>query len=104
MATVLHARYPNLILSPEEYMNFGNAEKYKAQKPDVPTATSVKVTDLWQGDTTLTTDALSLFKKLNIPVDVPDYIKLSEFRSRITYLAFPKKPETADESKAYLKK
>jgi len=104
MATILHAHYPKLILSPKEYMNFGNAEKYKAQNPDIPIDSSVKITDLWQGDTLLTSGALSLFQKLNIPVEVPDHVKLSEFRSRITYLAFPKKLETIDESKAYLKK
>jgi len=104
MANILHTNYPKLILSPKEYMNFGNAEKYKAQNPDIPINSSVKITDVWQGDTVLTCGALSLFQKLNIPVELPDYIKLSEFRSRITYLAFPKKPETIDESKAYIKK
>jgi hypothetical protein len=103
MATLLHERYPEHILSPGDYLAFNNAEKYKAQSssPAKPLSTS---SIEWQAHTIATKPALQLFRKANIFIDQPHYISISEFRSRITYLAFPKDFESAEESKSYVHK
>ncbi len=103
MATILHQRYPQVILSPSDYLTFSNAEKYKAQS--VVAASSSSSASLgWIADTVVTKQALRLFYRCNIPIDQPHYVSLSEFRARITYLAFPKSLETIEESKSYLAK
>ncbi len=116
MAHQLHQRFPNYILSPDAYLNFNNAEKYKSKctascsspGPEVDAAQpsgSLRIEQV--ADTILAPEAVALFKLMGINTEQPAYIQLSEFRSRITYLAFPfagKGQATKEESEAYLRK
>ena len=45
-----------------------------------------------------------LCMELNINSSIPDYLKSSEFNSRLTYLAFPNSPESVRDSFAYANK
>ncbi len=45
-----------------------------------------------------------LCMELNINSSIPDYLKSSEFNSRLTYLAFPNSPESVCDSFAYANK
>lgn len=45
-----------------------------------------------------------LCAELNINPSIPDYLKSSEFNSRLTYLAFPNSPESVHDSFAYANK
>ncbi len=45
-----------------------------------------------------------LCTELNINSSIPDYLKSSEFNSRLTYLAFPNNPESVHDSFAYANK
>jgi len=110
MASQLNQRFPNHILPPQTYLNFNNAEKYKSTQPSHHASLELKSTDNSPlviksvAHTVLSTEAKELFSLLKINTEQPDYMQLSEFRSRITYLAFPSKEESRDESAAYLKK
>ena len=106
MATLLHSLYPALIQEPAYYTSCGNATKYvptveltsaaHEQDPPAPSITLV-------GRSGLTKAASRLLASLNLVVG-DDFQRLSEFRSRVTYLAFPKSPLTCEEQKDYLSK
>ena len=102
MANQLHYLYPSLIHNADTYLAYSNAEKYKPTAAPNPQSSYSSIT--WLAQTQITKKAKLLFEKLNINVNQPDYLALSEFRSRITYLAFPKKRETEQESRDYMKK
>jgi hypothetical protein len=103
MANQLHSAYPQYINEADSYLEFSNAEKYKPQNNQITTPT--KTSQLtWLADSQVTKKGIQLFRKLNINVEQGDYLSLCEFRSRITYLAFPKKRETAEEAKEYMRK
>ena len=113
MARILHQRYPEVILSPEDYLDMKNSKKYESTKSQQQPIASQRhhgdtLLEVQQiADTVVSTEAKELFKELGINVETPDYVQLSEFRSRITYLAFPvlsKKSESKTDSEAYLKK
>lgn len=108
MAAQLHASYPQVILAPEEYLRLGNAAKYQftnlPREPfnghESPRANNIRVA----AATRLTPAALALFGALRIHPGLPHYAQLSEFRARITYLAFPTNPPELSTSVAYLKR
>lgn len=105
MANQLHAKYPQIILTPEEYLRLGNAAKYQYHNTEniVFTNKSEKTVRL-AADTRLTPAALSLFNALHIHPGLPHYAQLSEFRARITYLAFTQTLPELNSSVAYLKR
>jgi hypothetical protein len=108
MAAQLHALYPQVILAPDEYLRLGNAAKYQFSTPSEPhkehapaeTGKNVRLA----AATRLTPEALALFSALRIHGGLPHYAQLSEFRARITYLAFLTTPPELPKSVAYLKK
>ena len=109
MADQLHAWYPQVILAPEEYLRLGNAAKY--QFTNIPSETSKgsehpekEKTMRLAAATRLTPAALALFDALRIHPGLPHYAQLSEFRARITYLAFPPNRPELSASVAYLKR
>ncbi len=110
MATALHARYPSVILSHDAYLKFSNSEKYRAASAaapalTLPSATTGDASVAFVGDTCLTRQATCLFSALHLnTTDQTAAEQLSEFRSRITYLAFPKAVPTRAEATAYLRK
>lgn len=106
MANQLHAKYPTIILAPEEYLRLGNEAKYQYQLQDPVTFNNNKLDQVVRlaGETRLTPAALSLFNALRIHPGLPHYAQLSEFRSRITYLAFTSAVPELSASVAYLKK
>ena len=104
MATLLHALYPDLIQEPTYYVSCGNATKYlsnaepvsKTNPHDDPTQGITIV-----GKSKLTKAAARLMTTLNL-AEGDDFRCLAEFRSRITYLAFPKSPATSENQQKYL--
>lgn len=99
MALALHSKFPTLIRSPEEYLAMKNADKY-ASAPSVSLAAT---REGLVGCTVATPEAKILFKALNLP-EAADYLVVAEFAARVTYLAFPKSPETLADCIAYLRK
>eukprot|EP01119_Soliformovum_irregulare_P018038 TRINITY_DN5466_c0_g1_i2.p1 TRINITY_DN5466_c0_g1~~TRINITY_DN5466_c0_g1_i2.p1 ORF type:complete len:1067 (+),score=393.58 TRINITY_DN5466_c0_g1_i2:284-3484(+) len=98
MADILHEFYPDIILSADEYLNLKNGDKYKTAFSDPATEIPRNFTEIsWIADTKATDDALRLFKLLNLGKSD----EISEFRSRITYLAFPE--VQVEDSTSYLK-
>lgn len=92
MTKLLHQKYPNLIKSNNEYLNMKNSDKYS----------EVNITtELGLANTIITSKGQKLFKMLNICSELPDYLQLAEFRSRITYLTFLKKMKNYEESLKY---
>ena len=89
MAQQLHEIYPQQIQAPEQYLSFKNSEKYKPEKTLSSSFSNRNQNDsfFFLGHSVCTPQSKSLFKKLNFCVELPDYLLLSEFRSRITYLA-----------------
>lgn len=133
MAARLHARHPEIILAPDEYLRLSNGEKYLAHVPvalgetvrsELPylnveaDTNAVLRTDGDRprthavSDTVLSADARTLFRALNIrgsAAGLSDAFQLAEFRSRITYLAFPRQPaagqtEAQVEAEGYMRK
>eukprot|EP01126_Amoeba_proteus_P004761 TRINITY_DN11580_c0_g1_i3.p1 TRINITY_DN11580_c0_g1~~TRINITY_DN11580_c0_g1_i3.p1 ORF type:complete len:616 (-),score=133.30 TRINITY_DN11580_c0_g1_i3:66-1913(-) len=109
MARALHKKFPEVIKTPTEYLHMKNSDKVI----DFGTGRAVDSVSVGGpledgirllGATTLTREAKFLFLSLNLNPTVPEYVGLSEFRSRITYLTFPKEPETAETSLNYLSK
>jgi thymidylate synthase ThyX len=102
MALILHEKYPTMIGSPESYLSSSNKDKY-VPRADASTSLASAASNAVLGCTKATPAARLLFQSLGLSVG-PDYVMLSEFASRITYLAFPKSPEQLHDSVAYLKK
>eukprot|EP01088_Endostelium_zonatum_P020663 TRINITY_DN7728_c0_g1_i1.p1 TRINITY_DN7728_c0_g1~~TRINITY_DN7728_c0_g1_i1.p1 ORF type:complete len:522 (-),score=99.87 TRINITY_DN7728_c0_g1_i1:53-1618(-) len=117
MSSILHQRYPTVILHPDEYLKLSNDAKYKTSVKSsieqrdynmycMPEAKNKGEEGLASivGDTFLNNKAKSLLKTLNICTEQPDYLALSEFRARITYLTFPKDKETVKGAENYMNK
>lgn len=105
MANQLHAKYPSIILAPEDYLRLGNAAKYQYQNTDSIVFNSKSDQSVrLAANTRLSPAALSLFNSLHIHPGLPHYAQLSEFRARITYLAFTPSPTDLNSSASYLKR
>ncbi len=95
MHEVIHSKYPELP-SWDSYLKSGNENKqswyllfdFKTPKTQ----------------TKLTTEAIKLFRQLNICGETPEWAQMAEFRSRITYLSFNPTMPTKDETCKYLDK
>jgi len=105
MATILHERYPNTIASPSHYLTCSNKDKLVVKPSSNPPPTLAPVTKpTLVAVTVLTPEAKKLCTALNLNSALPDELLLSEFRSRVTYLAFPKVSEGVKEAKEYMPK
>ncbi|UJR32417.1 hypothetical protein I4U23_019879 [Adineta vaga] len=107
MATLLHALYPTLIQSIDYYKTCGNKAKYMTMPTTiiVSTANNNATFDsiTLVAKTKLTKAANQLMTILNIPFS-DDCQRLAEFRSRITYLSFPKVLGKENDQNNYLNK
>lgn len=107
MATLLHSRYPTLIQSLDYYQNCGNAAKYTTTSPLIPDAdvNSKSIQSIiLVARSKLTKVADRLMVTLNLQVG-DDWQRLAEFRSRITYLSFPKvSSKVSSQQNSYLDK
>jgi len=129
LAQTLHLKYPQFILDPSQYLELANDSKYKPaslnstdskknNNNDNNNYTNVslytqglfrdsvvtlgEITVKVVGTTEVSKEAKALFKSLNINVDQPDdFALLTEFRSRITYLAFPESEESLEDARKY---
>ncbi len=107
MCTELHARYPEIIRTPEEYEAMGNGAKYQGIKTHHPESfeRSLLHGELSRlgasvvGETRITPEARRIFEHLNIDSTASETNQLAEFRSRLTYLAFE---DQKSSSKEYL--
>jgi adenylate kinase family enzyme len=98
MISICHRLYPHSIWSFEDYLRGNNSLKYSA------TTSAPKVVLTFSTETRLSSEAKSLFSRLFIHPALPLYLQLAEFRSRITYLTFRKKPAVLQESLSYHRK
>jgi adenylate kinase len=91
-----HQLFPNLIKTWKEYLTMNNSCKHTKNNKivEIPCDTCV---------TKLTNPCKLLFEKLGINNELPEYLQMSEFRSRITYFSFVDKILTYDETIKYLK-
>jgi len=106
MATLLHSRYPTLIQPLDYYRTCGNTAKYTMTSPSI--CSTVVNSEPVQSITLvarskLTKAANRLMTTLNLRTG-DDWQRLAEFRSRITYLSFPKIPPKDGEQSNYLDK
>lgn len=92
MNAILHRLYPTIIRSHDDYSQMGNSDKYAAVEFYPPKGLYF---------TKLTDAAKDLFRLLNINMEQPEHFQLTEFRSRITYLAFLKSTPSLSETMAY---
>jgi len=97
MISELQPIYPNIIKTYDEYLNMNNSEKYKPIAPNI---------NILNGEfkTMLTPKCKKIFKQLNINEELPDYLQMTEFRSRITYFTFSQKVPSLEQSLKYLEK
>jgi hypothetical protein len=106
MATLLHSRYPTLIQSLDYYQTCGNIAKYTTTSPSICT-TSVNSEPVQSitlvARSKLTKAADRLMTTLNLQIG-DDCQRLAEFRSRITYLSFPKVLSKGSNQNSYLDK
>ncbi|CAF1163146.1 unnamed protein product [Adineta ricciae] len=105
MATLLHALYPTLIQSVDYYKTCRNKAKYMSKTSTLSSLSDDTVCDSVTliAKTRLTEAANQLLTKLNIPLN-DECQRLAEFRSRITYLSFPKSSPKKDDENTYLDK
>jgi len=103
MAEILHKRYPGTIQPPSVYLTYSNKEKLKAVPQDSTVGISADAVR-FVGTTVLEPEVQLLFDSLKMNTTTLPYIQLSEFRSRITYLAFPNEKETPEAASEYVAK
>lgn len=92
-----HGLFPNVIKTHNEYTQMSNADKYKPLTVPILSPNGNYVTQL-------TPQCKKIFTKLNINSQLAEYLQMTEFRSRITYLTFSKQIPTVEKSLDYLKK
>jgi hypothetical protein len=106
MGTLLHSRYPTLIQSLDYYRTCGNTAKYTTTSPSICSTivNSEPVQSITLvGGSKLTKAANRLMTTLYLRTG-EDWQRLTEFRSRITYLSFPKIPPKDSDQSNYLDK
>jgi hypothetical protein len=101
MIPLLHGKYPTIISSLDDYRTMENKQKYQASSSSTTSATATaattaattneRVQEYWE--TVLTPAAKQLFQRCQISAELPAFLQLAEFRSRVTYLTF-RKPST----------
>ena len=105
MINILHEKYPNIIHNIDEYDQMANKEKLNCNSNKTNNSNkSNNSNNLSNGETIITPQAKFLFNKLNICSELPDFLQMAEFRSRITYLAFNKNKQSLEQSLSYNKK
>jgi len=103
MAAILHQKYPKVIQDPSVYLTYSNKEKLNIKLSEIVPTTPYDEIHL-VGNTVISPGAKFLFNSLKINTTTPDFVQLSEFRSRITYLAFPQEKGSAEKSSEYVSK
>jgi hypothetical protein len=103
MAEILHEKYPSTIQKPDVYLGLSNAAKLAATE-SLPTPASKEEGLSLVGTTAITFEGHNLLTDLNISTETPDFVQISEFRSRVTYLAFPSTPESSTGATGYVTK
>jgi hypothetical protein len=96
MNNILHNLYPNIIHPSDIYTKMTNFDKTKTM-PQFNICDGVYKTKL-------TKDAVDMFSKVNINLNMLDYFQLAEFESRLTYLSFLNEIPSPEKSEKYLRK
>jgi hypothetical protein len=98
MIEKLNPIYPNIIKTHKEYLEMTNSEKYKI----LPTIANIYPDGIYISQ--LTEECKKIFAELNINNELPEYLQMAEFRSRITYFVFTNARQTLEKSLNYLHK
>jgi adenylate kinase family enzyme len=100
MIDILHNKYPSIIYSQNEYLQMSNKDKILSDNNYDQYTNHTYLC----ANTILSNEAKKLFQDININKELPEYLQLAEFRSRITYLTFNNRPISFDDSLIYIKK